>query len=284
MKSSKGINIVMQSKMIWVLLCIASLYTVPAQTPQDAKGCVESKVVSRMPGCVIARCSHKDFAAVDMPRTQNERGHSVEGEFDEYIYRCPAEKSPLELGRNTEAALKNAGFKIHYVYLYSGGARFYMTAQKGAQWVNLYVVSDAYSLVTLKEKQMEQVMVANADGWAQEIGQTGRASVHGINFDTGKSTIRPDSEPVLAEVEKLLKVNPSWAMVVAGHTDNVGAAAANRTLSLQRAQSVIAWLAAHGIDVARLLPGGFGDTRPIADNRDEDGRQKNRRVDLIKLY
>ena len=127
-------------------------------------------------------------------------------------------------------------------------------------------------------------MTANADGWAQQINQSGRVSVYGINFDTGKSTIRPDSEPALSEVVKLLKANPDWAMVVAGHTDNVGAQPANLTLSRQRAQSVIAWLSAHGIEEARLVPAGFGNARPIADNSSEEGRQKNRRVDLVKVY
>ena len=89
--------------------------------PRDAKGCVESKVVTRMPGCVISRCENKDFAAADMPRVKNERDHQVEGRLDRTIYRCPTDKSPLELGRNTEAALKNAGFNVFYTYVYGGG-------------------------------------------------------------------------------------------------------------------------------------------------------------------
>jgi outer membrane protein OmpA-like peptidoglycan-associated protein len=230
------------------------------------------------------RCDSKDFSAAEMPRKVSERGHQVEGEFEATVYRCPSGKSPLELGRNTENALKNAGFNILYTDVYAGGARFYMTAQKGLQWVKLYVVSDAYELTAIKEKQMEQVMTANADGWAQQINQSGRVSVYGINFDTGKSTIRPDSEPALNEVVKLLQANPAWAMVVAGHTDNVGAQAANLTLSRDRAQSVISWLSLHGVAGARLVAAGFGDTRPVAENQDEAGRQKNRRVDLVKLY
>jgi OmpA-OmpF porin, OOP family len=207
----------------------------------------------------------------------------IEGQFEMTAYRCPANKSPLELGRNTEAALKNAGFTIHYSFPY-GSSRFYMTAQKGSQWVKTYIVTDGYELTTVKEKEMEQVMTANADGWAQQINQSGRVSLYGINFDTGKATIRAGSETVLAEVVKLLKANPTWAMLVAGHTDNVGTQASNLPLSRQRAQSVIAWLAAHGVQEARLVPAGFGDARPMADNKDEAGREKNRRVDLVKVY
>lgn len=269
------------------MLCLAACSCAAwaqAPAPADAKGCTENKTVSRMPGCVVTRCVNKDYAAADMPRNRSERGHMIEGAYEQTIYRCPPAKSPLELGRNTEAALKSNGFNIHYTEVYSGGARFWLTGEKPGVWVHLAVVGDAYDITVVKQKQMEQVMTANAEGWAQQVNQSGRVSVYGINFDTAKSVIRPDSEPALNEVLKLLQANPTWAMLVAGHTDNVGAAATNLTLSRQRAQSVIAWLTTHGVDEARLVPSGFGDTRPVADNKDEAGRQKNRRVDLVKVY
>ena len=269
-----------------LVLCLAmSSCAAWAQVPaKDRAGCKENSVVTRMPGCVIMRCEYKDYASANMPRNNADRNHLVEGELEHTVYRCPAGKSPLELGRNTEAALKNAGFNIVHSYVYGSGGRFYLTAQKGAQWVNLAVLSDSYDLTAVKQKQMEQVMTANAEGWAAQVNQTGRVSLYGINFDTGKATIRPDSEPVLSEVVKMLQANASWAMVVAGHTDNVGAKEMNLTLSRQRAESVIAWLSARGIEKARLVPAGFGDTRPVAANDNDDGRQKNRRVDLVKLY
>lgn len=270
-----------------ILICclFAWSYCAWGQAPaQDARGCAESKIVSRMPGCVIMRCESKDFAAAPMPKSATDRTTQVEGQMERTVYRCPAGKSPLELGRNTETALKNAGFEILYTYVYAGGARFYMTGHKAPYWVKLQVLSDNYELITVKEQAMEQVMTANAEGWATQVNQTGRVSLYGINFDTAKATIRPDSEPVLNEVLKLLQANAQWAMLVAGHTDNVGAAEMNLTLSRQRAESVIAWLAGHGVDRARLVAAGFGDKRPVAPNTSEDGRQKNRRVDLVKVY
>lgn len=270
--------------MVVILAAYSSAVVAQAPARPDAKGCKENSVVTRMPGCVIVRCDHSDHNTAEMPRTKGERGHQVEGELESTVYRCPTDKSPLELGRNTEAALKSAGFQILYTDVYGSGGRFWMTAQKAGQWVKLYVVSDAYELTAVNEKPMEQAMTANAEGWARQINQSGRVSVYGINFDSGQATIRPDSAPALNEVISLLKANPSWAMVVAGHTDNVGTQATNLTLSRQRAQSVISWLSAHGVDDARLVPAGFGDTRPIAENTDEQGRQKNRRVDLVKVY
>jgi len=234
-------------------LIVSFLAGAQTPAPADAKGCAENPVVPRMPGCAMTRCQHKQLAAADMPRTQSERTHTVGGEFDRTIYKCPQNKSPLELGRNTEAAFKGAGFNVFYTYVYGNGARFYLTAQKGGQWVHLSVL-DYYDLTTVKEKPMEQVMTASAESWAQQVNQTRRVSVYGINFDTGKALIRPDSEPVLGEVARMLQANSSWAMLVAGHTDKVGAAEVNLSLSRQRAESVISWLAGRGIDKARLVP------------------------------
>ena len=67
-----------------------------------------------------------------------------------------------------------------------------------------------------------------------------------------------------------------------GHTDNQGSAAANQALSEKRAQAVVAWLTAHGIPATRLSAKGFGQTKPLIDNGTEDGRAKNRRVELVK--
>ncbi|HUP90883.1 MAG TPA: OmpA family protein, partial [Solimonas sp.] len=84
------------------------------------------------------------------------------------------------------------------------------------------------------------------------------------------------------EVAKMLKSAPDLKLEVGGHTDNVGQPAANQKLSEARAQAVQAALVAQGIAAARLSAKGYGDTRPVADNRSEDGRAKNRRVELTK--
>jgi OmpA-OmpF porin, OOP family len=139
-------------------------------------------------------------------------------------------------------------------------------------------------MTAVRTKQMEQAMKAGAEGWAEQINQTGRVSIYGINFDTGKATIRLDSEKVLAELVTLLQKQPEWALLIAGHTDNAGTDAVNLPLSRQRAESVIAWLGANGIDKSRLVSAGFGSNRPVADNASDEGKAKNRRVDLVKIY
>jgi len=86
----------------------------------------------------------------------------------------------------------------------------------------------------------------------------------------------------LGEIVKLLQQNPDLKLRVEGHTDNQGNAAANQSLSEKRAQAVVAWLTAHGVEAGRLTAKGLGQTKPVEDNSTEDGRAKNRRVELVK--
>ncbi len=103
-----------------------------------------------------------------------------------------------------------------------------------------------------------------------------------LNFDTDKATLRPDAQPTLAEVRKLLAENPALRLAVEGHTDNAGTPAHNQQLSEARARAVVAALADAGPPADRLQAAGFGQTRPVADNATEAGRAQNRRVELVQ--
>ena len=103
-----------------------------------------------------------------------------------------------------------------------------------------------------------------------------------INFDTGKSDLKADGRATVAEIVKMLKAAPELKLAIEGHTDNVGQPAANKALSQARARSVMAAVVSGGVDAKRLSAAGFGQERPIADNRGEEGRAKNRRVELVK--
>jgi outer membrane protein OmpA-like peptidoglycan-associated protein len=102
-----------------------------------------------------------------------------------------------------------------------------------------------------------------------------------IEFDTGKATLRPESDAVLQAVADILKKYADITKVsVEGHTDNRGAARFNRGLSRRRAASVVAWLVARGIEAKRLSSKGFGADKPIDSNQTDEGRQNNRRVEF----
>jgi outer membrane protein OmpA-like peptidoglycan-associated protein len=121
-----------------------------------------------------------------------------------------------------------------------------------------------------------------AEQMKKEIDAKGHVALY-INFDFNKADIKPESQPIVDEVAKLLSNNPDLSLAVEGHTDNIGTPDYNRQLSEARARSVVAALTNKGIEEARLKAAGYGQEKPIADNSAEDGRAKNRRVELVKL-
>jgi OmpA-OmpF porin, OOP family len=115
------------------------------------------------------------------------------------------------------------------------------------------------------------------------LAATGRVATQGIYFDTGSDRIRPESSPTLKEIGAMLKEHPDLKLAIEGHTDNVGSAAANQTLSEKRAAAVRqALVDGYQVDGARLQAKGLGQTKPAAPNDTPEGRQSNRRVELVR--
>ncbi len=116
------------------------------------------------------------------------------------------------------------------------------------------------------------------------IAEKGRASTQGIYFDTGSDRIRPESAPTLKEIGEMLKEHADLKLTIEGHTDNVGAAASNQGLSEKRAAAVRQFLIDnYSVDGARLTAKGLGSTKPVGSNDTPEGRQNNRRVELVKM-
>ena len=126
---------------------------------------------------------------------------------------------------------------------------------------------------------MKQEITANLM-W-EKLQKEGFISLH-INFDTNKATIKPESMPLVQQIVDLMKSQPNLRVSIEGHTDSQGNAAANKTLSLNRAKAVASAVAAGGIRADRMETVGWGQEKPVADNRTEDGRAANRRVELVK--
>jgi outer membrane protein OmpA-like peptidoglycan-associated protein len=115
------------------------------------------------------------------------------------------------------------------------------------------------------------------------LAAKGRWATQGILFATGKAELQPESRPVLKEIASTLKKYGDLKILIEGHTDNVGAAASNLTLSDARAAAVKAALVADfGVDGGRITTKGFGDTKPAAPNATAVGRAQNRRVEIVK--
>lgn len=141
----------------------------------------------------------------------------------------------------------------------------------------------AAMVVTVETAKREQRMeTVTAAAMGQDLARQGRVALYSILFDTGRAEVKPESQPQLAELVGFLRGAPDMKVLVVGHTDNQGALDYNLDLSRRRAQAVVAALAGQGIPATRMVPQGVGMAAPLASNDAEDGRARNRRVELVR--
>ena len=141
----------------------------------------------------------------------------------------------------------------------------------GAGWV-----------VMAREGFAQTAALLPASELKQQLDAGGRVAIQ-VNFALDEADILPDSRPQLDQVLALLHEDPALRLSIDGHTDATGEAAHNQRLSEARAQAVVAALARQGIDASRLQAKGHGQSQPVADNDSDEGRAKNRRVELVRL-
>lgn len=146
-------------------------------------------------------------------------------------------------------------------------------------WVGR-LVTLVVTVETAKREQRMETIAASAMG--QGLAQEGRVALYAIQFDTAKADIKPESRPQLAELVSFLRGAPATKVLVVGHTDNQAGIDYNLDLSRRRAQAVVAALTSAGIPAGRMAAQGVGMAAPLASNETEEGRAKNRRVELVK--
>ena len=273
-----------------LIVLMSALFLLPAtgvaaQQP-DSKGCKDHPLFpTRMPGYFISYCKVEEFGVFDFSFTPNVEKLPVEGKFTFIIYSIPDRKdepSALAIVRNYENAILKVGGTILKSdptrrvngKIVKDGQEVWVQAEKGNGTIWLRIV---------EKKAMEQYIVADAAAFGNDIRATGHAAVYGINFDTGKSTIKPESAQAIGEIAKLLTADPGLKIYVVGHTDNVGGVDSNIKLSQDRAEAVLqALVRDHSISSDCLRAYGCGPYAPVASNDAEEGRAKNRRVELVK--
>jgi outer membrane protein OmpA-like peptidoglycan-associated protein len=200
-----------------------------------------------------------------------------------YFDEDSGKKNPslFQIIKNYENAIKRIGGKV--VFTDNESNATYVIKKDGHEtWVKLQAVNSGfvYYLTIVEVTPMEQEITASA--LFTKLEAEGSVALY-INFDTGKASIKPDSQAVISEIVTMLKENKDLSISIEGHTDNVGTPATNKTLSLNRAKAVMNALTTEGIQASRLKTAGWGQEKPIADNSTEDGRTQNRRVEIVKL-
>lgn len=266
-----------------IVICVAYLSLMIAGVvfgqEKDAKGCKDHPLISRMNNYYIHTCekSFNSFEFFVKEGTKTLEGQKTKIEY--YLREGSPQPSFLQIRRNYGNAVKNIGGAI----LFDEDRRSTFSVTKGGKetWIALEAFNEGrnYDLVILEMEPMTQEVTA--DAMYQALNKDGFMALY-INFDTGKADIKPDSAAIIEQIAALLKAHPELKVSIEGHTDNVGTPQSNKALSTQRAKSVMSAVVAKGIAAARLAAVGWGQEKPIADNRSEEGRAKNRRVEIVK--
>jgi len=292
-----------------VVAVMLLLVAAPLRAQEDEPGCKDHPLFTRFPNMVLNGCDASQFDLRKFPVGQMKPGKetldSVEVEgpvqwLNFVVKEGVTPPSGLQIMRNFEAAAKKAGGTIEGSWpgwcsaTYDGEGMpkmgnsctsFGLTMKfvKGGKetWVFLQAAEREgnYQMTISEREAMKQEVAVNE--LADKLNKDGFVSLY-VNFDTGKATIRPDSAQTLDDAAAALKTVPAMKIEVGGHTDNVGTPEANQKLSQERAQAVLAALAQRGIKADRMTAKGYGQTVPVADNRTEEGRAKNRRVELVR--
>lgn len=246
----------------------------------DVEGAKDHPLLSRMKNFYISnyldRYDEHDFyfSESDMKTIEGDRTY-----LSYQLKEGVPQPSPLQIRRNYANALKTLGAKV----VYEDEGYGCWTLVKGGReiWVDVQVYNDGqnYEINIVQIAAMVQEVTANE--MLDALNKDGFIALY-INFDTGKYDLKPESQGTIDQIIALLADNADLNVSIEGHTDNVGQPAANKTLSEQRARAVRDAVVKGGVNGSRVNAIGWGQERPIADNRSEDGRAKNRRVEIVK--
>ena len=242
---------------------------------------------NRMPNYFIDEYS-SNFDATDFNLAANESSMvTMEGTrtFINYGFDSESGKpmpSVLQILRNYEAAVKKIGGTTLFLNKEEGVGVFKIVKGQAEVWVKVQQGANLalnYTLTILEVETMKQEITSN--DMLNALNADGYIALY-INFESGKSNISTESLSIIYQLVELMNSNNGLKISIEGHTDNVGVPENNKTLSLNRSKAVINAMVAKGISVSRLSSMGWGQEKPIADNRTEEGRAKNRRVEIVK--
>jgi len=241
-----------------------------------------------MPGTYIYDCKSTEFDAREWPDpdTQGKTKVKVEGKYYLIHYfnqkEFEGKRSDLQVQRNYRNAMKKIGASVYE----DSDDRTYMKLLKDGKEIWAYVWSyhgDQIKIEIIEKEAMKQEVVADAKFMSEGISSTGHVAIYGIYFDFNKSDVKPESDPALQEISKLLSGNPNLKVFIVGHTDNVGGVDYNMKLSQARADAVVKALnTKYKINPQKMKAYGVGQLAPVAPNKTEEGRAKNRRVELVE--
>lgn len=264
-------------------LALLAVLPVLSHAADDVKGSKDHPMFTRMPGASIISYEESEFNAHKF--LIKPAAVTVEGRSFKIVYgiaRGAYKYSSLQVIRNYTSAIQKIGGEVVYESADSKMAVMKLAKDGSEVWASVRALNNPVGQVILEiVEKAGMAQVIQASDMLDALNKQGYIALD-IHFDTGKAVILPESRPVVSQISALLKGNPRLNISVEGHTDNVGKPADNKVLSGARAKAVMTAILAEGVGAARLSAVGHGQDRPVADNRTEEGRAKNRRVELVK--
>lgn len=265
----------------------AFLFTVQMALGQSAEKC--TPLFSALANHSIQQCINREFDKLELYTKDKVKGYvsmektgvyqKVDFSFDGAFEKRP---SALQIYQNYANAITKAGGEVLYNSENSGV--YGKLKQSGdTYWIKVYTDGSGYYwMETIREAPMRQDVVMTAKEIGDVIQVEGKVSFYGIYFDTDKAILKPESAPTLNNIADYLKQHAAVKVFVVGHTDNTGSYAKNLTLSRDRANAVVNELVAkYGVNKNQLIAEGVSSLSPAAPNTSEEGKAKNRRVEIV---
>jgi len=261
-----------------------------------AKTTKEHPLIRPFPGSVLAEnmSKYNEFDAYEFyylnEATKKREKKTIKGEYWRLLYevRTPSGDrvrniSKLEFFENYRTAAEEKGGRV----VFEDVGQMVLTIPRddgGVTWLRVSGSANLgqQDLIIVDEKPFKKSLTFGPAEMKAALDKDGRVQLYGILFDLDKATLQPKSVQQLQHVVTLLKDNPDLKLEVQGHTDDQGSDDYNLKLSQRRAETVVAYLGLFDIDTSRLVPRGYGESKPVMPNTTEEGRAKNRRVELVK--
>ena len=255
-------------------------------------GVKDHPVIKPVPGSTAFYPKYKKFHAYTFRYSENGKRieKKVKGKYWQFEYKYLLKNgktddsiSALETIENFKQAaiekngeiLKETDSELIFTLLLSDGRKL---------WAQVYCNgwNGLYQLYIVEEKGFKKKLTFGAEEIKKQLDEKGHVAIYGILFDLDKASLKPESKKSLQEIVKLMQNYPGLKIEIQGHTDNQGSVDYNKDLSQSRAQTVKTYLITNGIDDSRLASKGYGFSQPVASNDTQEGRAKNRRVELVK--
>jgi outer membrane protein OmpA-like peptidoglycan-associated protein len=254
----------------------------PFKRSLTAPGGNDYRLLGHMPGFVASAPTKKNYDEHSFPTVDG--SVAIRGALYSVDYQPPAKTPEREITMHEILANYRAALNDLHAQILRGddADAENITARFDDQGKVTWIFVSASNVTAVEEKPFKMtVQPPTADGMKDKLDTDGHIALY-INFDFDKATLKPDAQPIIAQIVTLLKNNPDLKVSIDGNTDNIGGHDYNMKLSQDRAASVVAAITAAGIDASRLQSAGDGPDKPIASNDTEEGRAKNRRVELVK--